>query len=1038
MGPSAVYETVSAPEEEYPPRSLTLDRLLLLARNLLAERQGYGWKELYCRALLNSLDGDEFITLAATSAEDEGKLSSGTIIGQRQGFTTNAKLTAPNVLRVLDLATSVILIGPAGSGKTTVLRNIAARFSLTWTDDAIPDRFPVYVRLKFFSEENCSLAQAAARSIREMLHGHLSVAALSECREVWSTSKSSGELSQEQMLNVLEHTACVSLERSSTETPIILFLDGYNEVPRHLRHFLDQDIQRCVTGTNPVILTSRLSLPPGLSKHFRSFVIDELDANLAGSYLDAKLPENTRHVARKWWTVPAISRVLRLPFYLTRAAQFASSKNDTCPTSRARLVEQFVHDAILRKQVEGIFTAEQQVDALLEFLRVHAWQMIRNNSHFDVQPISLSLDDTTRQTSGEASTFANLAEQLGLLEPCAKPHYNAAASRAFTHEIYRDFFVALHLLSFGIPVILQLLPALAEDYERDGIVEMLVGLVSDPAHALQILNRLGALEHQLASRCLIECSNLIPDSVPAALASLIKDSRCIGGTDSCPINAGPVINGLLFAASSEQLIQMPHTTPPCELGGSWKSPHLADRLGSSAFPILRKWYNEESDGSEKLSIANVMAGLPVPSGWSFLLGEVDRHPFVRSVYAKWIMVQIAKQPLDLVINLARVSKHRKGVLDALPWSTLQTLTTHSDRMIRRVAANLCASQFARAVEKPDQLRWQAKWLLREPQGPVLLLDKLVARQRSGDDKAEALLLELLRQAVSIPCDSHFSPCNLRFVIDSLSTTGSQDTVLELVRLACLGYGALPPYLLVKVLRDHVLSRIRDMLKGLRRERTTEWIEHRTTVGLGLLGDLDVSRDLEQLLLQLPTVLWDNPRRCARTRLHIHDIQASYARLVYRALVATSAFSTFPILEAHATVSKSEPLAPIYADAKRAMFMLQYSNKAPLTEVLGALARALTDEYIRKLFFSHNSSDREYWPYWLDASMAHEIALRAPDEISTCVDLISRAINANKRIDNASLKFAARFITSLRDETTHRFLDKLAGFPIKLRFDSYTR
>jgi len=128
---------------------LHLETLVALSRRLHSHQFGNTWQELYRKALIKGMYSQEFIPLYAESRDGMGNATT-------EWSTTITPSSTPsnrriNVMELLHIHSKILLTGPSGIGKSTILHHLAGALLTGEVKVGAKTFLPILIPLKLLS-----------------------------------------------------------------------------------------------------------------------------------------------------------------------------------------------------------------------------------------------------------------------------------------------------------------------------------------------------------------------------------------------------------------------------------------------------------------------------------------------------------------------------------------------------------------------------------------------------------------------------------------------------------------------------------------------------------------------------------------------------------------------------------------------------------------------------------------------------------------------------------------------------------------------
>lgn len=353
----------------------------------------------------------------------------------------------------------VVLLGSAGSGKSTCLRYLCHEFSVRSLEDFSqnPDSrspsIPVLITLKQFGNVN----------LLSLIHGYF---------------RAKGACSSEK-----------ELQSWLASYRVVLLLDGYDEVDTERRSELLSQIQwfHDMYPNSSIVVTGRKSSTPLNINRAKTYVIGELGESAVDSFIQCYL--GTHHdEARSLIDDIQVSDLLRTPLLLA-FCMVLIQRNRASLETVTEVYQQVV------KAYQELWEARKpknlgrdRLDWLLleQFLAVIAYEMVSENNSFHLSK-EKAIEVLTKEARklDERLLWPTNQTVLAVLEQLYSQNLLVVEENvvSFWHASFRDYFCALYVLKASGSELIEY----AKNPANTAIVAFLGGMVRDPAPLVECL-----------------------------------------------------------------------------------------------------------------------------------------------------------------------------------------------------------------------------------------------------------------------------------------------------------------------------------------------------------------------------------------------------------------------------------------------------------------------------------------------------------------------------------------------------------------------
>lgn len=415
----------------------------------------------------------------------------------------------------------VLLTGPSGSGKTTIQKMLVA--DLLSPVAPIPNRLPIFVSLKYVGLGGKSVTDLIVDSVLKQI---LNIDSLKSTIQqqidirrahygdiinshlLISTKGSKKQMAESLFAAEVREFFTSKEQEGSNE--IILFLDGFNEIPETKEYNAKQEIQQLSEKVDQIVVSSRSYGAAELLSGFTRFQLEELSDQQIIGYLNRSLDgKEEEFFDHKIATNGRILSMARVPFYLELIVKYHQKYPDRrLPTCQGPLLQFFVQKQYEKKQD----VKSQQVPKITEprinnFLSKVAHRLIDKGKGNPETVLSFPGEVSAilpSFTMVELEETAKAAELFGFLEKSGQisEELGAAGVISFRHDNIRDYFAAIELRSKKVLEDSAQMKSYLEHTKWDNSWLMLYGTLESEKQFEKALLTLGKLDPIFASHCL--------------------------------------------------------------------------------------------------------------------------------------------------------------------------------------------------------------------------------------------------------------------------------------------------------------------------------------------------------------------------------------------------------------------------------------------------------------------------------------------------------------------------------------------------------
>lgn len=494
------------------------------------------WQDLYARNAIdyNFMPSARWLNIASLEVTESELQSSDP---QQKAKILRRRLPAlrfqgppSEVAEIVQRHTNVLFTGPAGSGKSTSLRQLATWWICT-ERPSDKQGLSFYICLKdtevFLDEQlqrhrGVDMAELVGEVAVDMIRRRCAHADLEECEVLRRIMRKRG--TQQERAHVTRDGLLTKLceevvewfrEEGSQRDEVILLVDGINELRPRLQDLVVGAIKELLGKPCRVVASCRSNLADRLfssiGPQLTRFELQQLDDQQIISYLEHKIEGQGERIFQSQIRVyPRILTMARNPFYLNLICEhLGTAPNAKIPAERARLIEDFISRCIDRKHAEGLRPEEYlglKEDMMYVVLPgVAKWSIdvltLKENQHFAAFQDSREFRELTSR-SEEVNTLG-ISEVYGVLE-CSGLLDESRWRRGyptFLHDNIRDFFAALYLRSLDQAQLINHLPEMAEYFAWDQPLLFFLELAADKSLSKKIIEFFLPVDPIMAGAC---------------------------------------------------------------------------------------------------------------------------------------------------------------------------------------------------------------------------------------------------------------------------------------------------------------------------------------------------------------------------------------------------------------------------------------------------------------------------------------------------------------------------------------------------------
>jgi hypothetical protein len=475
------------------------------------------WQNLYRKAIIRSIQTESFLELSVIPMPGKDNKEVETVtLWNRYGFPQRQmRPYSYSILRNLEESGKILLTGPAGIGKTTMLQNITC--SLALGNETIESRYilPLYIPIKWFGiwpkykTQPPRIPEYIAFWIRHTIHDHLSTSDIRQC-ELFSSRKT---IPYEDMLDEIERKVISFFNDDQSDlSNVVFFFDAFNEVSEMYSHVAKTEIERFSRKAKKVVVSTRSYISHSDFPEFARFELNELFDDEIVKYLDLCFDSRGQQIFDE--SIIGNSRILsmaRVPFYLALIVDYhKDNPNKALPTSEGSLLRFFVqrqYDNAEKKEIKSRLFDDITQPQINFFLAKCAYRLVQKGEEEPETVLDFPhelADILPAFTIRDLTRTAQAAELFGFLEKSGqiprKPGELGAIS--FRHENLRDFFAAVELNNLKLYHSPKIIKNHLEYVKWDNVWQILFGIFDNEQECRKTLLDIAKLDTVFASTCL--------------------------------------------------------------------------------------------------------------------------------------------------------------------------------------------------------------------------------------------------------------------------------------------------------------------------------------------------------------------------------------------------------------------------------------------------------------------------------------------------------------------------------------------------------
>jgi HEAT repeat protein len=383
----------------------------------------------------------------------------------------------------------LVLLGEAGSGKTTTLRHYFKECLTNLEDDTPGQKTPVFIKLKRFKEHT-----------------------------IQPLEKTLSNLILTTINNKLDSFSQISIDEINLSKDFIFLFDGLDEITdsESYKATIEQ-LQILFTnisneGNSKVIISCRSRDYHNSFNQYSSYELKALENYQIKNYLSDFLNKDIGEIFdEQIKNNQGILEMARIPFLLYIMAciieknlnnNTVNSNTQLLPHNKGALIKQFVEDICSDQSKETVKTVDVPPTLKYKLLSMFAFDMLDCGNRGDYTcPANIrnNIEDKYYKEKGITATqtaeILLKAEKERLLKSGS-----AYGELEFIHALVRDYFVAYYLSQINKDELLERTEECLENTKWDEAIILLVGIV-DEETSDAILKLLAVLDPYFGAQC---------------------------------------------------------------------------------------------------------------------------------------------------------------------------------------------------------------------------------------------------------------------------------------------------------------------------------------------------------------------------------------------------------------------------------------------------------------------------------------------------------------------------------------------------------
>jgi len=420
----------------------------------------------------------------------------------------------------------ILLTGPAGSGKTTVQKMLIAEF--LGPNPPISGCIPIFVSLKYAGIGGKSITELIVDSVvKEILSANSVKSTIQQQIDIRRAHYGDINFPKPQIQTgsttdivnssffKTEIRESFTSDKLKNKTPIVLLLDGFNELPEAMERDAVEEIQKLSDRIDTVIISSR-SYGTGFLHLLPKFTRYELE-ELSNPQIIEYLNFHFNGKGEEFFNTSIVSdgRILsmaRVPFYLELIVayrqEYPHRRLPNCPAPLLKFFISAQYDDEEKQKIKGHYFPYVTNPQINLFLSKTAHRLIQKGK--EEPETVLSFPEEVMKILPEFSIedlvkTAKVAELFGFLDKSGyiPEEVGGAGAISFRHDNIRDYFAAIELKKEGSLEDSTIMKAYLEHTKWDNSWLMLYGILENEKQLEKSLSTMAKLDPLFSCHCLV-------------------------------------------------------------------------------------------------------------------------------------------------------------------------------------------------------------------------------------------------------------------------------------------------------------------------------------------------------------------------------------------------------------------------------------------------------------------------------------------------------------------------------------------------------